>query len=148
MERKTLAHFWVGVFCVRGNMIDPLKSFEGKRITGDMLADVLSWAMVCSEHEIERALENPDFSVLTKTVLRSVKISMLTGEWKQTDKMLERLLGKVTQKVDHTTKGDAIKTDNMPTVTLYLPDNGRKAPEIPKVPEDASKDPTKYDLGI
>jgi hypothetical protein len=73
-------------------------------------------------------MRDSDTSAFTAGCARAMFRACKEGDWKTLEGIAERMVGKVTVSVDHTSKGDKLPVSNE-RVVLYLPANGRTKEE-------------------
>ena len=73
------------------------------------------------------AAQNPDTPVLELLIGSIMHKAVVEGDERRLNFLLDRLLGKVTEKVSHVDADG--KAMQLPQVMIYLPDNGRSKKE-------------------
>lgn len=100
-----------------GNAHDPrLKML--KKLTKEELIEVGNLVVKGSVSELKEMAKNPNASVI-QTMVASVAVKVITkGDMHSLDILLNRLIGKVKEEIEHTGLAQ-------PQVIITLPDNGR-----------------------
>lgn len=73
---------------------------KAKRITRDGIADLLNVLQSATHEQMERILGNPETTALTMMVVKCYMNTIDTGDWKQFNLFLDRLVGKVKDEVE------------------------------------------------
>ena len=103
---------------LKGRPRDMLKSV--KKLTKDELEDIASLVSKSTVEELRQILKDPDSTAIRVMVVRVVIKIIERGDMDSLDKLLNRMIGKVREKVDVTGNG-VFPT----TVVIDIPDNGR-----------------------
>jgi len=106
-----------------GRSHDPIKSAI-KRLTKAEFEDIISLALDANLEELKKIIKDPSSTALRVGVASSLIKAVGRGDFGTLTAIVERIIGSMAMKVDHTTDGKPIKQ-----VMLYLPKNGRTKEE-------------------
>lgn len=99
-----------------------LRSFGKKEFTR-----ILDLVLTSTITDLKTVIKDPETSALTAGVAMALLKATRTGDWRTLEGIVERIVGKVPVKMDHTSGGDKIGASER--VVLYLPANGRTKEE-------------------
>lgn len=75
--------------------------------------------------------EGDDVSAFTRGMAKAMYDACVQGDWKVLEGIVDRVVGKATINMDHTSKGDKLPAPAATErVVLYMPKNGRTAAEM------------------
>lgn len=77
---------------------------EARRLTREGLKDLLNKLRLCTHAEMEDLLDNPNAPALERMLVKCYRVIEETGDIRQMDVLLDRLVGKVKDEVDVTVK--------------------------------------------
>ena len=103
---------------LKGRPRDMLKAV--KKLTKDELEDIASLVIKSTVEDLRKILKDPDTTAIRVMIVRVVIKIIEKGDMDSLDKLLNRMIGKVKDKVDVT--GNGIFPT---TVVIDIPDNGR-----------------------
>ena len=92
-----------------------------KKVTNELLQDLVDLALSGNVSELKRIIADPTSPALKVGIATALFTAIKKGDWKTLESIVERIVGKVPVKVDHTSDGEKL---NSPQVVLYLPKNG------------------------
>lgn len=98
-----------------------------RKISNEMFQELVDLALSEDLSGLQKIIKDPKASALKVGVATSLVKAIQKGDWGTLERIVERLVGKVVVRVDHTTDGKEISTGA--NVHLYLPKNGRTKEE-------------------
>lgn len=105
---------------------DPEKKML-KKITAEVFAEIVELALKNDIIGLTKVAEDKTCPAIKVGVARALMKAIQKGDWKTIEGIIERLVGKVVIKVDHTSGGEVIA--NPPQVVMYIPNNNRTKEE-------------------
>ena len=78
---------------------EDLKKF--RKLTPTMVAEMISRFAAHNREQLQAALRNPDASILELMFGKAIEQALKTGDPKYTNMILDRVVGKVTDKIEH-----------------------------------------------
>ena len=100
---------------------DPV-SKEMRRLTAEYLREVIEAATLGNLAELKRIAEDPDTPAIQVGVAKVLFNGIRDGNWDIVEKLLARAIGKVPDKIDHTTDGKPINQ----SIAIQFVDDGTK----------------------
>lgn len=93
-----------------GKLHKPRLSKLLNKITGEALSEAIELAMLSTPAEVNEIIKDPETPLATLVILRAASDAANHGNFEKFNLILERVLGKVPNRVDHTTNGESINT--------------------------------------
>lgn len=82
------------------NAHDPVKKAI-KKLTQEQLAEVIETILSGTPDDLKKLWQGKDATILQMIVAKAVTKAMERGDWSVPNALLERVLGKVPEKIDH-----------------------------------------------
>lgn len=105
---------------------DPVKKAL-KRLANDEFLDIVNAALTGGVRDLLKIAKDPSSPAIKVGVATALAKAIKNGDWKTLEGIVERLIGKVPVRVDHTTDGEKLPSGQQ--VILYLPKNGKTKEE-------------------
>lgn len=96
-----------------------------KRLTNKQIEEVGSLLLNGTKEEFAALASDPKASMLQQWMAKVVLTGTQKSDYKALQSILDRVAGKVKEKVEHSSDPDAPPTFLPPQVVLMIPDNGR-----------------------
>jgi hypothetical protein len=111
------------------------KTYQMKKLTNLELQDIINAVLNKNKKELKSIIDDPEASALKVGVATSIAKAISRGDWKTIEAIIERIVGKVTVKIDHTTQGEKLENN----VSINILKDSTAFDELLKLDEKISK---------
>lgn len=105
----------------KGNNANPLGAAAHnpiRKITHEIFKDIVELALTSNIEALQAIVKDPKTPSIKVGVATSLVTAIKRGDWQTLERIIERLVGKVTVTIDHTTMGQKIES---PSSIIVLP---------------------------
>lgn len=112
---------------IGGNAHDPLKKAM-RKMSSEVFKDIVDMAVNSDIEGLKRIANTPGQKAITVGIAIALMKAIKTGDFSTMERILQYIIGKPIERVDHTTGGKPID-GSKPIIKLYLPQNGKTKEE-------------------